>query len=173
LSNPKNPLRINVGFFINQPNGTYREIEFELPGIKLAADLRSGVIYGTVRISRNSEGLLLQGDFQTQVNAECVRCLDDFSQTLHTQFAELFYFHKPLYYHEQDSDEDSDLIVPEDGYIDLAPLVREYLLLEYPINPLCRPDCKGLCPQCGENLNLVTCEHCAVPAAVKSLTPGS
>jgi len=173
LSNPKNPLRINVGFFINQPNGIYREIEFELPGFKLAADLRSGVIYGTVRISRTSEGLLMQADFQTQVDAECVRCLDDFRQTLHTQFTELFNFHKPLYYHEQDPDEGSELVVPEDGYIDLTPLVCEYLLLEYPINPVCRPDCEGLCPECGENRNLVDCGHIAVPTVVKSLTPGS
>jgi uncharacterized protein len=42
--------------------------------------------------------------------------------------------------------------LPEDGHINLAPLVREYILLEIPINPLCRPDCLGLCPECGEIL---------------------
>jgi uncharacterized protein len=54
---------------------------------------------------------------------------------------------------------DSDLIVPEDGHIDLAPLVREYMLLDIPMKPLCRPDCKGLCPVCGQNLNDSTCQH--------------
>jgi uncharacterized protein len=38
-------------------------------------------------------------------------------------------------------------------------LFREYILLEIPISPLCRPDCKGLCPICGNNLNEDTCHH--------------
>ncbi|NCP16799.1 DUF177 domain-containing protein, partial [bacterium] len=54
---------------------------------------------------------------------------------------------------------DSGLILPEDGYIDLEPLMREYALLEVPISPVCKPDCKGLCPVCGEDLNLVNCGH--------------
>jgi len=54
---------------------------------------------------------------------------------------------------------DSGLLVPDNGDIDLAPLVREYLLLEVPIKPLCRPDCKGLCVVCGADLNVESCEH--------------
>ena len=57
------------------------------------------------------------------------------------------------------STSDSNLLVPEDGNIDLEWLVREYLLVEVPISPLCKPDCKGLCSVCGENLNLNVCEH--------------
>jgi uncharacterized protein len=49
--------------------------------------------------------------------------------------------------------DESGLVVPEDGNIDLEPIVYEYLLLEIPINPVCREDCKGLCDICGENLN--------------------
>ena len=54
---------------------------------------------------------------------------------------------------------ESGLILPEDGHIDLEPLIREYLTLEIPIQPLCKPDCKGLCVECGENLNERLCEH--------------
>jgi uncharacterized protein len=39
------------------------------------------------------------------------------------------------------------------------PLIREYALLEVPINPVCKVDCKGLCPVCGENLNQADCGH--------------
>jgi len=38
-------------------------------------------------------------------------------------------------------------------------LLREYLVLDIPSRPLCRPECKGLCPECGNNLNESTCEH--------------
>jgi len=54
---------------------------------------------------------------------------------------------------------ETELVVPDDGYINLAPLTRDYLLLELPIKPICRPDCKGLCPVCGVNLNETICEH--------------
>jgi uncharacterized protein len=71
---------------------------------------------------------------------------------LNWDFTELFAF-------KQKSVSESDLLLPEDQQIDLGPLIREYALLEFPINPICRPGCKGLCPVCGENLNEVDCGH--------------
>jgi uncharacterized protein len=50
-------------------------------------------------------------------------------------------------------------MLPEDAHIDLAPLLREYAILEIPINPLHDPDCKGLCPVCGQDLNIRDCGH--------------
>ncbi len=50
-------------------------------------------------------------------------------------------------------------MVPETGLLDLEPLVREEMLLAIPINPICRLDCKGLCPICGGNLNETLCTH--------------
>ena len=50
-------------------------------------------------------------------------------------------------------------MVPEDAQIDLAPLLREYALLEVPIKALCRQDCRGLCPECGQDLNQSDCGH--------------
>ena len=47
----------------------------------------------------------------------------------------------------------SGLLVPESGKIDLEPFIRDEMILAMPINPLCRINCKGLCPECGENLN--------------------
>ena len=145
------PLRINVGFLINQPIGTYRDISFEFSQLRLS-DLELSDIKGVSRVSRTPQGLLVQGDFTARVTCECVRCLDEFSQPLNAVFDELFAFrYKGV--------TESGLVLPEDGNIDLDPLVREYMLLEVPISPLCRPDCKGLCVQCGANLNEGLCEH--------------
>ena len=55
--------------------------------------------------------------------------------------------------------EETDQLVPVDGYIDLADIFRDYLLLEIPINYLCKPDCKGVCVECGQNLNVADCPH--------------
>jgi len=81
-----------------------------------------------------------------------VRCLDGYQQNITWSLTDLYAF-------DIRSISESNLLVPEDGQIDLDPLLREYALLEIPIQPLCRPDCKGLCAECGENRNRVNCGH--------------
>lgn len=152
MSNPRYPLRVNVGFLLNQPAGTSREITFDLPDFKLSPDFETTSLNGNIRITRTPQGVLGQVDFKANMPATCVRCLEDYIQSLHTNFTELFSYksHPTI---------ELGMVIPEDGNIDFAPLVREYLLLEVPIKLLCKEDCKGLCSICGENLNQTTCEH--------------
>ncbi len=152
MSNSRYPLRINVGFFINQPAGASRVFHFDFDQIRLTPDFDLQPLHGEVQISRTPQGLFLEGRFTGKLPSECVRCLAEYKQELKTTFQEVFAFRSRTF-------TDSGLIVPEDGNIDLSPLVREYLLLEMPIKPLCRPDCLGLCIECGENLNERLCEH--------------
>lgn len=152
MNQNRHPLRINVGFLINQPVGSTRDIHFDFPSLSLQNDLDVYDLKGVVRLGRTPQGILLQGDFNAVVKAECVRCLGEANQSLHTQFQELFAF-------SSRSVSESGLILPEDGNINLEPILREYLLVEVPISPLCREDCKGLCPVCGEDLNTVGVEH--------------
>jgi len=49
------------------------------------------------------------------------------------------------------------LVSKSESLIDLSPDIREEIILDYPLKPLCDPDCKGLCPKCGKNLNEVEC----------------
>lgn len=148
----RNPLRFNVGFLINQPAGTSRDIHFEFPELLLQPDFEIRDVQGLVRLGKTPQGILVQASFDAKTTAECVRCLVQFDQPLHTEFQELFAFNTR-------SVSESDIILPEDGNIDLEPLLREYLLVEIPISPLCREDCKGLCAVCGEDLNVRLCEH--------------
>lgn len=152
VNQPKRPLRFNVGFLFNQPVGYSREIHFEYPKITLKPDFDLTEFSGEVKVSRTPQGIFVQGDFRGEAPAECVRCLTDFNQPLHSTFSELYAFDKR-------SVTESGLILPDDANIDLEPLVREYLLIEMPISPICRSDCKGLCSICGENLNEITGEH--------------
>ncbi len=152
MSDPHSPLRLNVGFVVAQSAGFSRDFPFDLPQINVPPDLRLNNLIGAVRVTRTPQGILVQVDFQTLIDLECVRCLTDFQQTLKIDFTELYAF-SPRYV------TDSGLIMPETGVIDLAPVLREYILLEIPISPLCRLDCKGLCPICGNNLNESTCTH--------------
>lgn len=152
MANPRKPLRLNVGFIINAPIGYSRDFDFDLPLLKAGDDLTLEDFKGLVNIGRTPQGLIVQGNFTGTAKQECVRCLAEYDQPLSWEFTELFAFNRK-------SVTESGLIVPEDAHIDLQPLVREFALLEFPLKPLCKPDCKGLCPDCGENLNERDCGH--------------
>jgi len=152
VTDPHSPLRLNVGFIIAQQAGYSREFTFEIAKTHLPPDLYLTSLRGTSQVTRTPQGLLLQVSAKATLDLDCVRCLIPVSQTLKVHFTELYAF-------SQRHITDSGLLVPEDGHIDLTPLMREYLLLEVPINPLCRVDCKGLCPTCGGNLNETQCHH--------------
>lgn len=152
MTNPRKPLRLNVGFLINGPIGTSRDFDFELERFQVSDDLALDVFKGLARVGRTPQGLLVQGDFEGELGLECVRCLVPFSQRLRFEFTELYAFNSK-------SVTDSGMMVPDDAHVDLQPLVREYALLEIPISPLHSPECEGLCPTCGQNLNERDCGH--------------
>ncbi len=149
----KYPYRINVGFLINAPVGTFREFTIEEPAMDLDDDLHAENIICKVRASKVQQGILAAADCSGEIDLDCTRCLDPFHTQLNAHFEELFYFH---YLREN---KEAELFLPESGYMDLQDLVREYLVMEIPYAPVCKPDCKGLCPVCGKNLNLGPCNH--------------
>jgi uncharacterized protein len=152
MANPRKPFRINVGFIINEEVGYTHKFPFEFDKIRIADDLELQNFEGVATIGRTPQGLIVQGDFKGDIDLQCVRCLTEFWQPLHWEFTELYAFNKK-------SVTDSGLLLPDDAHIDLQPLLREYALLEVPINPLCKVSCKGLCPVCGENFNEKDCGH--------------
>jgi len=142
---------LNVGFIINAPIGYNREFDFYFPKYK-DDDLLLTEVEGLAKVGRTPQGLIVQGNFSGKTILECVRCLTDYEQQLKWEFSELFAFKK-------ENVTESGLMVPEDAHIDLEPLLREFALLEFPIKPLCRVDCQGLCMECGQNLNEKDCGH--------------
>lgn len=151
MTNPRKPLRLNVGFIINAPIGYNRDFEFDFP-IYEDDNLQLVEVEGTVRVGRTPQGLVVLGHFSGKTTLECVRCLTDYQQSLTWEFTELYAF-------KQENITESGLLIPDDAQIDLQPLLREFALLEFPIKPLCRQDCQGLCMECGQNLNEKDCGH--------------
>lgn len=152
MANLRHPLRLNIGFLIKSPIGTSRDFNFDYEKMNLGEELTLSRFLCKARFDRTPQGLVLQADFEGRLEMECVRCLEKFEQPLRSTLTELYAF-------DHRSMTESNLLVPENGQIDLEPLLREYALLEIPIKPLCKPDCKGLCPVCGEDLNLTDCGH--------------
>ena len=171
MSDPHSPLRLNVGFVVAQFAGFSRDFPFDVPQISLPPDLQLSNLVGLIRTTRTPQGILLQADLQAQTELECVRCLTDFSQALETKIDDLFVY-------PPGQANDPLLAVPETGILDLNPLLREYFLLDVPLQPVCRQDCRGLCPECGNNLNESSCTHPVTTAdprlaGLKSLLPES
>ncbi len=146
-------LRTNVGYFYNRPIGYSRSFHQEYDEIFIQPDLNLRDLIVDYTFSRTREGLLLQAQLSTHMEAQCARCLTPFYANIKSEFEELYTFPERF---QQETDDET---IPEDGYIDLGVLFRDYLLIELPMNSVCKPDCKGICIECGQLLNEGDCEH--------------
>ena len=122
-------------------------------GPQSLTDLELDFLRGTVRVVRVQGGLLVQGTVESQLCLECVRCLESFVLPIALELEEVF----RLPGASSGPTLDASYVVGDDGWLDLAPLLRELAWVVTPMKPLCRSDCKGLCPQCGVDLNLESC----------------
>ena len=106
----------------------------------------------------------IKGTIDTKARLSCSRCLKKFSTPLTNRFKLTFVRDLPETLKEPDSPEieldakDMGLILFKGESIDLREAIQEQVVLAYPQRPLCQKSCKGLCPQCGENLNERDCE---------------
>ncbi|WP_377105127.1 YceD family protein [Propionicimonas sp. T2.31MG-18] len=100
----------------------------------------------SLRLESVVEGVLVTGTAKVRLSGNCARCLDEISRTEEVDLQELFcYPGKEL--------DDAEALRIEGEMIDLEPVLRDAVVLDLPFTPLCRPDCAGLCPDCGANLN--------------------
>jgi uncharacterized protein len=96
-------------------------------------------------------GLCLGGNFTSTLKQECVRCLGDAFVSIDIPLDELYF------YPEQEAPPGAYTFIGDTGFIDLSDLIRETSFLAVPMRPICRPDCLGLCMECGQNLNEKDC----------------
>ena len=103
-------------------------------------------------LTRLSSGLMLELEFDVRLVGPCVRCLAD---------AGLDVSVKDRQYQATSPDGDEELKTPylEDDRLDLSAWARDAVALALPDKILCRPDCAGLCPVCGGDLNAEPHEH--------------
>jgi uncharacterized protein len=87
-------LRLNVGFIVHQTIGYYRDFPFDVPAIHIPPDLDLTNLTGVVRVTRTAQGLLVQVNLHAGEQAECVRCLTEFTQQLDVDFTDLYAFNQ-------------------------------------------------------------------------------
>jgi len=145
-------MRYKVSALIRADVGSQLQLTIDESRCSLSQDLTVDFLRGNLTLTRTDQHILVEGTLKSALSAECVRCLDSFHLPLQVRIEELFaltagpHVADPLY------------AVEPDGTIELTLPLREQVLLAQPIKPICRPDCKGLCNQCGKNLNEGPCE---------------
>jgi uncharacterized protein len=130
------------------------------------SDLRqSGPLSWTVSAERAGEEIRINGTFDGAVELNCSRCLEPARCGISRSFELFFREHD-----EEIIDEDDDVELTDDDMrtsyfvgtqMDIGDIIREQVLLSLPMKVLCKVECKGLCPVCGTNLNINTC-NCSV-----------
>lgn len=146
----RSPLVVNIHDLGRRP-GAMRAVEFTVPapadlGIELLGVSEGSPVQLRLRLESVMEGVLVSGHAQVVATGECARCLGPVEQELDVALQELYV------YPESDAAEDEAARL--DGELfDLEPTLRDAVVLALPFQPVCRPDCPGLCPDCGVPLD--------------------
>jgi len=138
---------------------SHYEGTLDMPVLKAGFDLYSLTepITWEVDITNTGDAFLVAGTTEATGVCGCARCTEDAVVDFFGEIEGYFIIDGEEIDDEEYEDVDYQ-VLPEDKTIDLEPLIVGALLLDAPVIPLCNDDCRGLCPQCGHNLNDGPCD---------------
>lgn len=158
-------MRYNVADLLRSSTGAIREAEVEgHVSLEDPSILELTPVTGSARFTRDDAGVLVVADLAITVEMPCARCLEPVAVTLTLELCEQFRPTVPLpggpevAGDDPEEDEDTATLINEQHVLDLTEVVRQAALIALPLHPLCRPDCAGLCPICGQDLNVGSCD---------------
>ena len=151
-------MQFNVLPELRHSIGAVSELEFEEQSVRVD-DMGLHDLSGTASLLRTDRGLLVTLRAKAVASVRCSRCLADMEMPLEILFEEEFV---PVV--DANTGAPIRSALPADTFrigpdfvLDLHEAVRQYILLSEPAKPLCRPDCRGICPNCGADLNRGAC----------------
>ncbi len=152
-------MRYHVSHELKQSVGARSLFPLQEEHVLLQEGLALDALHGTVEVIRTNKGLLVRVQVSGQGHGQCARCLADLDYPVSLRFEEEFlpvadvFTGAPLRIPEGAD----NFLIGADFVLDLHEPLRQYALMAEPLNPLCRPDCAGLCPECGRDLNQGPC----------------
>jgi len=151
------PMFFNVSGLIQDGIGATRI--FEVDGWLSKEDGQSEQLVGKAHMLRTKDGVLVQAHLELVEPEVCSRCLEPLIETVKIEFEEEFLTTTDTktgaFLHDMDPD---SFTIDEHHTLDLTEAVRQYREVSNEMQPLCRPDCRGLCPTCGKDLNQGDCD---------------
>ena len=137
-------------------------------GIDVIAVLAGEEIHLEMRLESVTQGVLVSAELSAIADGECMRCLDPIELQIDRRIQELYRYaperphtkaeRKRARQEGDDLDED-DVLMMDADFINLEGPIRDAIVLDLPVNPICSPDCPGLCPGCGSKWSLLESTH--------------
>jgi uncharacterized protein len=159
-------VKINVAPLLKQQIGAQADYELAESPIDPRGEnaglteARATSIDAHIVATHTNPGAYLEGDATATIAEQCSRCLRPIETPVESHFAEQYYSTIDVVSGDPKDAAPADTKrIDSDFKIDLTPLLREELILATPLAPLCKPDCKGLCLECGRDLNEEPHDH--------------
>ena len=165
-SPPGDALILNVAGLLGEAPGSQRDVAIDVATLDLGEDLvQAAPLTVRVRVARTNRGLIVSGRVRTALAEACARCLAPLRVPIDAPIEEevlpLIDLQSGL---RLDTTAEPEAFRLTDHHeLDLEPLAREAIQLAAPIAPVCRPDCRGLCVECGLDLNAGSHDHGDTP----------
>ena len=153
-------MRLNVSQLLKAPIGTTRDYNKMNEVIDIAGEGNNCRVYSDIGLLRTHRGILAKATLAIETGLTCSRCLTLFHCPLSLNIEEEYVpvldiiTGAPL----PPPEDPGSFAIDEHHILDLIEAIRQYALLATPMKPLCREDCAGLCPNCGQNLNQGPCD---------------
>ena len=155
-------MKLNVAQLLKSPVGTTREYDLEETLEEVEDQQLARPVKVHLHLTRINDGVLARGDVETALAVACSRCTEPAEQPLQFHFDEQFRPSIDIATGQPVKPEDDDPGAPvfsidANHLMDVDEVVRQGVVMEAPMHPLCSPACRGLCPSCGANLNEGPC----------------
>jgi len=149
----------NVSQIMKAPTGTTRSYQVD-ESITPTDESPSVRVLGTAKMLRTDQGIWVSAKLDTEVACSCSRCLAEINYPIQLTIEEEYLpsvdvasgasVHQP-------EDPSEGFFIDQKHTLDLSEAVRQYRVLGTPMSPVCRSNCRGICPSCGTNFNFESC----------------
>ena len=159
-------MKINI-CTVKKNRGECIEFSFSMPVHDVLPSDLAQDFWGEIKVDGTvtnvGTGLLVKAFLHAKVKDFCARCLEELSKDIDVEFSEEYFL-------PGDGGEE-EFLKCEGDFLDIKELVAEIVLAEKPVKSLCRDDCQGLCPVCGQNLNekLCSCDRQSIDPRLEKL----
>jgi uncharacterized protein len=153
---PRSPLVLDTHELGRRP-GSMRTVQRTVKAPEDLGTVVIGVPAGSdleldLRLEAVMEGVLVSGSVRGRAIGECIRCLDETVEDIDVTIQELYVYPERAAVAVEDGDDEEDVRELDGDLIDVEPALRDAVVPALPFQPLCRPDCPGLCSECGAHL---------------------
>lgn len=154
-------IAVNVAQLLLEPQGTARRLQFDESAEELEEPSLVERVSGDALLTRTARGVLADCRYAAALAGECARCLEPAITPVTGDFQEEYVTTVDVRTGAPIAGVDADdLTIDANHILDLGEAIRQHVLAAAPLQPLCRPDCRGLCAECGQELNAGSC-RCA------------